>query len=332
MLHVSNFDQTAKGKKMDAKFDLSGPETINQETRQHSDIALSRRTLGGLSLGALFFSGYALSPDKVLAQAITTDEVGLFTKNIVISPLVPEGDYQIPAYIAFPDDRKKHKVILVVSEVFGVHDYIRDICRRLAKQGYCAIAPDFFARKGNAAEAKSFDEVKLLVEAAGLEQVMGDIGSVFAWLKTKPDLGQFKKKPFAHLNRYAITGYCWGGAVVWMAASRFKEIKTGVAWYGRLVRPPKDQFLGAEERQWPVDIADKIKVPVLGLYGGKDQGIPVSTVDEMRALLKKGTSKSDIIVYPDAPHAFHADYRKTYIKETAEDGWARLLAWFKAYI
>jgi carboxymethylenebutenolidase len=216
--------------------------------------------------------------------------------------------------------------------VFGLHDYIRDICRRLAKAGYCAIAPDFFARKGNAATAATFDEVKVLVEAASYPQVTDDIKAMIAWLKSKPDLGQPKKKAFADTRRIGTTGFCWGGAVVWMAAETLPEIKAGVAWYGRLETPAPDQFMGAEKRPWPIDGAKALNKPVLGLYGALDQGIPLDSVERMRAELAKGHSKSEIVVYPKSGHAFHADYRKSYNEADAKDGWARLLGWFDAHL
>lgn len=283
-------------------------------------------------LGGIFFSGYALASFDAKSEPITTDSNGLVAKNITFAPATPEGDYQIPGFIAFPDDGKKHRVIIVVSEVFGVHDYIRDICRRLAKVGYCAIAPDFFARKGNAAEAKTFDEVKALVEAASLDQVMNDIRAAITFVKSKPDLGQLKKKQFAKTDRFGITGFCWGGAVTWMAANLIKDIKAGVAWYGRLERPAPDQFMGAEDRKWPFDYAATQKVPVLGLYGGQDQGIPLESVERQKAELAKGKSKSEFVIYPDAPHAFHADYRKSYVGAAAVDGWNRLLLWFATHL
>jgi len=288
----------------------------------------SRRLLGQIGLGAVFFSGLAMAPEKGKAQAIVTPDDGLFAQDLSFASL--GDDFQIPAYLAFPNDGKKHKVVVVVCEVFGLHDYIRDVCRRLAKAGYCAIAPDFFARYGNAAAASTFDDVRAIVEKSTLAQVLGDLDATMAFLRSQPPLGQLKNKPFANTAKAGITGFCWGGAVVWMAMALRKDYRTGVAWYGRLQRPSKEQFLGAEERLWPIDVASKLKKPVLGLYGGKDRGIPMDQVEAMQTALRAAKSKSIIHVYPEAPHAFHADYRPSYVKADAEDGWLRLIEWFKA--
>ncbi|MEI9905198.1 MAG: dienelactone hydrolase family protein [Asticcacaulis sp.] len=232
------------------------PLTLTRpEGAEPSDFHVSRRSLAGL-----FFSGYALSTLPVHAEAITTSAEGLTAKDLTIPPLTPEGGYQIPAYIAMPEKADHAPVVLVVSEVFGLHDWIRDICRRLAHQGYVGLAIDFFARKGNAAAAPDFDTVKALVEAASYKQVMGDIQAQIEWLKTNPNMGQGhglfgKRKKFADVDRIGITGFCWGGTPVWMAAATLPEIKAGVACYGRLEKPNSDQFMGAEDRPWPADIA-----------------------------------------------------------------------------
>ncbi|WP_050808176.1 dienelactone hydrolase family protein [Asticcacaulis biprosthecium] len=208
-----------------------------------SDFHLSRRGLAGL-----FFAGYALSTGPVNAQAITTPADGLFTKDVLIPPLSDEGGYKIPGYVAMPAKKGQFKVILVVSEVFGLHEYIRDVCRRWAQLGYCALAIDFFARKGNAAAAPDFDTVKALVEAASYQQVMGDLKAASMWLDSRPDIGQPKKvlsdKGFADMESVGVTGFCWGGAIVWMAAATMPVVKAGVAWYGRLEKPAPDQFMG----------------------------------------------------------------------------------------
>jgi len=290
----------------------------------------SRRLIGQLGLGAVFFTGLATAPEKSEAHAITTSSEGLFAKDLSLAS-VKDG-FQIPAYIAFPNDGKTHKVVVVVCEVFGLHDYIRDVCRRLALLGYCAIAPDFFARFGNAAAAATFEDVRAIVEKSTLDMVLSDLDSTMAFLRSQPKLGQLKNKPFANASKAGITGFCWGGAVVWMAMALRKDYRAGVAWYGRLQRPAKDQFLGAEERLWPMDIVPQLKKPVLGLYGGKDRGIPMEQVETMQKALASAGAKSKILVYPEAPHAFHADYRPSYVKNDAEDGWARLSDWFEAYL
>jgi carboxymethylenebutenolidase len=230
-------------------------------------------------------------------------------------------------------------VIVVVCEVFGLHEYIRDVCRRLAKQGYVAIAPDFFARAGDPSGISDFNEIRKIVVTATNAQVLGDIQAVLDWLGSNPDLGQGRglfggRDHVADMRRVGITGFCWGGAAVWMALATEPRFKAGVAWYGRLAAPKPDEFLGDEKRAWPLDVAGRLHGPVLGLYAGKDQGITPASIDEMRAaLMAADDARSEIIVYPEANHGFHADYRAaTYDQPAAEDGWKRLLAWFDRYV
>ncbi|WAC47131.1 dienelactone hydrolase family protein [Asticcacaulis sp. SL142] len=301
------------------------------EGAEPQDFHLSRRGVAGL-----FFAGYALATGPVHAQAITTPTDGLFTQSLKIKTLRSEGKYEIPLYIAMPEKAKNRPVIIVVSEVFGVHDYIRDVCRRLAHKGYVAVAPDFFARKGNAAAVTDFEKIKDLVEPATNRQVMDDMTATLNWLKTDPDLGQkramFGKKNFADMSRVGVTGFCWGGAVTWMAAASIPDVKAGVAWYGRLQRPPVDQFLGKEDRKWPLDVVPALNKPVLGLYASDDAGIPQADVDKMNAALKAANKPSNIIVYPSTKHAFHADYRPSYAEGPAKQGWEELLKWFDKYL
>jgi len=210
-------------------------------------------------------------------------------------------------------------VVIVVSEVFGVHEYIRDVCRRLAKLGYVAIAPAFFHRAGDPAPLKDFKAIQKIVETATNGQVMSDIAATLDWAK---------QQSFAE-KRFALTGFCWGGAVAWMASAQFKELKASVAWYGRTSKPATGGFLGAEDRLWPIDVAGQLHGPVLGLYGGKDRGIPQADTDALKAALIAARKKgSDLIVYPEAQHGFHADYRETYNAAAATDGWQRMLAHF----
>lgn len=312
----------------DIQLPLTRPEGSLPE-----DFHLSRR---GLTAG-LFFAGYALSTGPVNAQAITTATDGLIAKDLTIPPLHPEGDYQIPAYIAVPKKPDAYPVVIVISEVFGLHEYIRDICRRFAHQGYCAIAIDFFARKGNAAAAQDFDTVKALVEAAHYPQVMADIQAQINWLRSEPDIGQkhtlFGSRRFADMARVGITGFCWGGTPVWMAAATMPEIKAGVAWYGRLEKPANTEFMGGEDRPWPIDIAATLAKPVLGLYADGDQGIPVASVQRMNdALAAARKTPSHITVMEGTQHAFFADYRASYNKDAAEKAWASTLDWFGRYV
>jgi carboxymethylenebutenolidase len=278
------------------------------EGSEPQDFHLSRR-----GVASLFFAGFAVSAFSAQAAPIVTDDLGLITSD----EMIPQVDSPLPAYVARPNAKGRFPVVIVVSEVFGIHEYIRDTCRRLAKLGYVAIAPAFFHRAGDPAPLKDFKAIQKIVETASNVQVQGDIAATLAWLKDQS---------FAD-RRVGITGFCWGGAAVWMALAQFKELRAGVAWYGRLTRPPVGQFLGNEDRPWPLEVAATLKAPVLGLYAGKDKGIPQSDIDAMKAALKANRKRSsDIVVYPEAQHGFHADYRETYDAAAAIDGWQRMLA------
>ena len=285
------------------------------EGPEPEDFTPSRR----LALGGLFFSGYALAAVSAEAQPITTPAVGLVEEEVRI----PGPDVPLPAYLARPARPGRRPVVLVVSEVFGLHAYIRDVCRRLARLGYVAVAPAFFHRAGDPAPLTDFGQIQKIVGTATNEQVLGDIAATTAWLR---------RQPFADGRRMAITGFCWGGAVTWMAVARLPDFRAGVAWYGRLTAPRPGTFLGDERRPWPVDVAADLRAPVLGLYAGRDQGIPLADVRLMRAGLQAfGKAGSDIVVYDTAQHGFHADYRNAYDRQAAEDGWRRMLAHFAAH-
>lgn len=261
-------------------------------------------------------TGFAAAVLPVMAQSVVrTDTQGLVTGEVTI----PVGDFKLPAYRAASAGKANAPVVLVVSEIFGVHEHIADVARRFAKQGYCAIAPELFVRQGDAGSygeiAKLMQEVIAKVPDA---QVMGDLDATVAWAR-----GQG-----ADVSKLAITGFCWGGRIVWLYSAHNPALKAGVAWYGRLVGPATPL-----SPAHPVDLAGKLGAPVLGLYGGQDAGIPLDTVEKMKAALAAGSAaarRSEFVVYPDAPHAFHADYRPSYRKDAAEDGWKRCLAWFKA--
>ena len=259
-------------------------------------------------------SGFALSVQPVSAQTITTDETGLTAGEVK----VPAKDGQIPAYRAIPATGGPFPVVLVVQEIFGVHEHIKDLCRRLAKAGYFAVAPELYARQGDVSQLKDIQEIfTAVVSKVPDAQVMSDLDATMEWA------GGTGK---ADTSRLAITGFCWGGRITWLYCAHNPRVKAGVAWYGRLVGQAN-----ALMPKNPIDVAAALKVPVLGLYGGADQGIPVQSVDEMRAALSRGTSGSELVVYPDAPHGFNADYRPSYRKDAAEDGWKRMLAWFKTH-
>ncbi len=259
-------------------------------------------------------SGFALSVQPVSAQTITTDDAGLTAGEAK----VPTGDGQMPAYRAMPATGGPFPVVLVVQEIFGVHEHIKDLCRRLAKAGYFAVAPELYARQGDVSQLKDIQEIfTTVVSKVPDAQVMGDLDATVAWA------GGTGK---ADTTRLAITGFCWGGRITWLYCAHNPHVSAGAAWYGRLVGQAN-----ALMPKNPIDLAASLKVPVLGLYGGADQGIPAHSVEEMRAALARGTSGSELVVYPDAPHGFNADYRPSYRKETAEDGWKRMLAWFKTH-
>nr|WP_314135645.1 dienelactone hydrolase family protein [uncultured Brevundimonas sp.] len=289
---------------------------IRPEGQTADDLKLSRRSLG--ALGGLLFSGYAVAALAKEAQPITTDTSGLATETATYA--APDG-FDLPAYVARPQGSGPFPVVVVVSEIFGVHEYIRDICRRLAKQGYAAIAPAFFNRVEDPAPLSDMQRIMQIVGAAGYEQVMGDLSATLEWAS---------QQGWAKDGKVGITGFCWGGKVVWQAAARFSAIGAGVAWYGRLAPAPDATPAQVSAGQpWPVDLADDLKAPVLGLYGGQDQGIPLASVERMRqALARAGQTGSQIVVYPDAPHGFHADYRASYAETDARDGWSKLLATF----
>ena len=261
-------------------------------------------------------SGFAAAVLPVMAQTeVKTDTVGLIAGEVTI----PVGDFKMPAYRAAPADRANPPLVLVISEILGVHEYIADVARRFAKAGYCAVAPELFVRQG---DAMSYGEIaKLMAEVISQvpdAQVMGDLDATVAWARAQG----------AGIDRTAITGFCWGGRITWLYAAHNPAVNAGVAWYGRLVGAST-----ALTPTHPVELASRLAAPVLGLYGGQDAGIPLDTVDKMKAALAVGSAaakKSGFVVYPDAPHAFHADYRPSFRKEAAEDGWQRCLAWFKS--
>jgi carboxymethylenebutenolidase len=222
------------------------------------------------------------------------------------------------AYRALPKGAVRPPVVLVVSEIFGVHEHIQDVCRRLAKLGYCAIAPELFARQGDPRQLANVQDILTRITSKTPDaQVMSDLDATVAWAASKG----------ADTDRLAITGFCWGGRITWLYCAHNPQVKAGVAWYGRLVGDVSEVT-----PRHPINVAAELKAPVLGLYGGLDTGIPLDTVEKMERALKDGSKAarlSQIHVYDNAPHAFHADYRPSFRKEEAEDGWRRMQAWFK---
>ena len=269
-----------------------------------------RRDFVRATLGSSFAA--AVLPVSAQTQ-IKTDSSGLVVGEVSIGV----GDFKMPAYRAMPSGKTNLPVVLVVSEIFGVHEYIADVARRLARQGYLAIAPELFVRQG---DPGSYGEVaKLIAEVVNQArdaQVMADLDACVAWAK-----GQG-----GDVSRLGITGFCWGGRTVWMYAAHHSALKAGVAWYGPVAR----SYAAGDKTA--LQVAAQIKAPMLGLYGGDDAGIPNDTVGQMRAALKAaGNQASEIVLYPNTPHAFHADYRPSYRKAEAEDGWRRCLDWFKRH-
>jgi len=277
----------------------------------HPDVRFSRR--GFIASGLA--TGFALSAGPAIAQtAIKTPDTGLETGAAQIS--VQGG--KMPAYFAAPKKAGKRATVIVVPEIWGLHEYQKDICRRLAKAGYYAVSFDPYFRKGKLYEMPDIKDVLAVANTLEDGQMLADLDALVAWVEQQPK---------ANAKKLGITGMCRGGRTVWMYTAHSKKIKAGVAWYGNLNPSPPAMPLT------PLDIADQLHAPVLGLYGGADQGIPVAMVERMRAaLLAFGKDKESVIhVYPDMPHAFHADYRPSYRKEAAEDGWKRMLAWFKKH-
>ncbi len=267
---------------------------------------------------SILTGAFALAVQPIAAQTrIMTDSAGLVAGEVKI----PVADGEIPAYRAMPDAKnKKFPVVLVVHEIFGVHEWVQDICRRLAKKGYMAIAPSLYARQGDVLKMTNIGEIiGKVVSKVPDAQVMSDLDATVAYAK-KSSSGNAKK--------LSITGFCWGGRIVWLYAAHNRKVDAGAAWYGGLVateRSPKNPL----QPTFPVDIAKDLRVPVIGFYGELDTGIPQDTVQRMQEELKKGKSKSEIIVYPNAEHGFNADYRKNYNAQAATDAWAKMLAWFE---
>lgn len=277
----------------------------------------NRRTALKVALGV----GYAAATLPIVAQTtITTSADGLDTGQSIYDV----AGFSVPVYHAAPAGKTNLPVVLVVHEIFGVHEYIADTCRRFAKAGYLAIAPELYARQGDASKYEEMS--KLMSEVVSKvpdEQVIGDLDGAVKWAGENG----------GNLKKVGITGFCWGGRITWLYAEQSKNVKAAVAWYGRLVGTAS-----ALTPTHPLDLAAGLKAPVLGLYGGQDGGIPLTTINQMKDALAKAGAKgnaaakgSEFVVYKDAPHAFHADYRPSYRKEAAEDGFARALAWFKAH-
>ncbi len=272
-----------------------------------SPAQLTRRAFVVASLAA----GFALVTLPVSAETITTDTKGLVAGEVKI----PVAGGEIPGYRAMPQAGGPFATVLVVHEIFGVHEHIKDICRRLAKLGYFAIAPALFAREGDVVRLTDMQQVMKVVAKVPDRQVAADLDATTAWAGTSGH---------ADISRLGIVGFCWGGGQVWLYAAHNPKLRAGVAWYGILRRPKTDLTPAS-----PLDLVAQINPPVLGLYGGSDAAIPIAQIDEMREKLKAAGKPSELVVYPDTPHGFNADYRPSYRPQQAHDAWRRMEAWFK---
>ncbi len=277
-----------------------------------TEAGANRRTALRVGLGV----GYAAAAMPIMAQtAIQTPADGLTAGRVTID----SGGFQMPAYRAAPAGKTGLPVVLVIQEIFGVHEYIADTCRRSAKAGFLAIAPEMYARQGDPSQYTEIAKLQSeLVSKVPDAQVMADLDATVKWAGAHG----------GNLKKVGITGFCWGGRITWLYAAH-GPVKAGVAWYGRLVGQASPNT-----PVHPVDVAARLKAPVLGLYGGQDSGIPLDTVAKMQTALKEGSAAakaSEFVVYREAPHAFHADYRPSFRKEAAEDGWKRALEWFKTH-
>lgn len=284
---------------------------------QSTGAGATRRTAIKAALGV----GYAASVLPIMAQtAIKTSADGLTAGEVSIDV----NGFKMRAYRAAPAGKTNLPVVLVVQEVFGVHEHIADVARRFAKAGYLAIAPELYQRQGDPSQYTEIGKlVSELVSKVPDAQVLGDLDATLQWAGAHG----------GNLAKVGITGFCWGGRITWLYTAHNKNVKAAVAWYGRIVGQVSELT-----PKHPIDVAGSLNGPVLGLYGAADTGIPLDTVDKMKAALAEAGAKgnaaakgSEFVVYPDTPHAFHADYRASYRKGPAEDGWTRALAWFKQH-
>ncbi|MBM3114738.1 dienelactone hydrolase family protein [Jeongeupia naejangsanensis] len=259
-------------------------------------------------------AGFALAVRPVAATTIDTDDGGLAAGSVQI-PV--EGGAMLPAYRAAPERTKGPlPTVIVVQEIFGVHEHIQAVCRRLAKSGYLAIAPELYFRQGDPRNYPEVDQLMKLVMSVPDAQVLSDLDATVAWAARNG----------GDARHTAITGFCWGGRIVWLYAARNPSLKAAVAWYGRL-----GGTASANTPKQPLDVAAEVRVPVLGLYGGQDKGISAESIAQMRTALKAAKAQTEIIVYPDAGHGFNADYRPSYNEAAARDGWQKMLSWFKQH-
>jgi carboxymethylenebutenolidase len=292
---------------------MSEPEALASDiVGLASTPALSRR--GFMTATAAATAGYTLAAGPVMAQVITTDTTGLLAED----GRAKVADGEMPLYFARPSERQNPPVILVAMEIFGLHQYIKDVTRRLAKLGAFAVAPDYYFRKGDLAKIGEMSQLMPLVNAKPDAELIADLDAAVAWAKSQG----------GDTGRLGIIGFCRGGRTVWVYCANNANVRAGVAFYGPLVDPAGQKAIWPMS---PMELAPQMKAPVLGLYGQADQGIPVTQVEAMRAALQGAGKTAALKIYPDAPHGFHADYRPSYRQEAAEDAWRQMTAWFKQY-
>jgi len=261
------------------------------------------------------FVGYAMGVETVLAQAIKTNTEGLVAGD----QQVPVGGVNVPVYEARPATGKDHPIIVVISEIWGVHEYIKDTTRRFAKAGYYALAPELFVREGGVGHMTNVQEILKIVLSQKREQTLGDIKAAVDWAQ---------KRPNVKADRVGVTGFCWGGSTTIQVAATNPDMKAAVAWYG----PPARPYQGASGPVTGFDLAKDIKIPFLGLFGETDKNPPPDDAKKFGELLRAHNPNVEIVVYPGAGHAFHADYRPSYNKAAADDGWNRCVGWFNKHL
>jgi carboxymethylenebutenolidase len=295
---------------------------MSAQLKLPSDIEGLARQVDPLSRRGFFMSsaaaaaaGYTLAAGPVRAQVVTTDTSGLTVGDAKVK--VEGGD--MPVYFARPANAQNPPVILVAMEIFGLHEYIKDVTRRLAKLGAFAVAPDYYFRKGeDLTKITEIPKLMPLVNSKPDAELLADLDATAAWAKSQG----------GDTAKLGIMGYCRGGRTVWVYSAHNPALKAGVAFYGSLVDPEAQKAIWPKS---PTQLAPEVKAPVLGLYGEADAGIPVTQVDAMKAALAGANKTFEIKLYPAAPHGFHADYRPSYRKDAADDAWAQMTAWFKKY-
>jgi carboxymethylenebutenolidase len=286
---------------------------------EHQKARISRRTVlkTGLKAGlaGVAGTGFALAVQPISAQTIHTPAEGLVTRDAELL----RGKDRLPYYLARPEGQGRFPAVIVIHEIFGLHEHIRDVTRRFAREGFLAGAPQLYFRQGDVSGLGSIQEIFQVVQAVPDRQMLDDLGALLIALKGMPECN----------GKVGATGFCWGGGATWLFVADQPGLSAGVAWYGRLTNWADGSALHPKN---PVELADRMHGPMLGLYGEADSGIPVAQVEAMKAALRKAGKPHEFVVYPGAPHAFFADYRPSYRPEAAKDGWARCLAWFRRHL